>query len=406
MASLFGVRVENLGSSKLFVTSALLTSTGGGLMMAFLLVYFERTTTVGLAAIGVAITVGRAIAAVIPAAIGRLLDRVGPRRLAILGDLTTGFGFLLCLVANNMVVITASQFLTQAGSHLFWTSSRGLVGLASRGQGMQTWFGLVSSLRNLGLGLGTLLSSLVFSMNSELLLHILVLCCVLMYFASSFALWAWRTDDWRYASPENMNDGEQESRKKVWADRAYRRLLILNTGLVLAAMVIPLVIVVYITKQLGLPAYFAGGLVIANTAIVAIASTHVAAWTESRGASKNIINSYILNISAFVLFWIAVLVGQSLLAGVLVTGAMLIYTLAEMISTPAANVLSVELAPSVNNGSHMAAFQMTWSIGMTLCPALFGWLLTTSIHSTWVTLIALTLICLSTAVIPNRRRVC
>ena len=88
------------------------------------------------------------------------------------------------------------------------------------------------------------------------------------------------------------------------------------------------------------------------------------------------------------------------------TGAMLIYTLAEMISTPAANVLSVELAPSVNNGSHMAAFQMTWSIGMTLCPALFGWLLTTSIHSTWVTLIALTLICLSTAVIPNRRRVC
>ncbi len=51
MPSLLSVRVENIDKSKLFVASALLNSTGGGLMMAFLLIYFDRTTDVGLAVI-------------------------------------------------------------------------------------------------------------------------------------------------------------------------------------------------------------------------------------------------------------------------------------------------------------------------------------------------------------------
>ncbi|MET9711687.1 MFS transporter [Nocardiopsis alba] len=398
MPSLLSVRVENIDRSKLFVASALLNSTGGGLMMAFLLIYFDRTTDVGLAVIGLAITVGRALAAVTPALFGRLLDRFGPRRIAIFGDLTTGAGFLLCLLAENAVFIVASQFLAQAGSHMFWTSSRGLVGLASGGQGMQTWFGLIGSLRNIGLGIGTLLSALAFSADSIPLLHVVVLCCALLYIGSTVALWAWRIDDERgppEATAEEPEEPVGEGYRHVWADRPYRRLLVLNMGLVLAAMVIPLVIAVYATEQLGLPAFVAGALVLANTVVVAVLSTHVAAWTEKRPAIRNLTGGYALNVLAFVIFWIAAAAaGRPWAAAALLGLAMLIYTVAEMISTPAANVLSVSLAPSERNGRHMAAFQMTWAIGMTLTPAVFGWLLTTGPHATWVALIVLTLLCL------------
>ncbi|WP_190306287.1 hypothetical protein [Pantoea sp. M_4] len=43
----------------------------------------------------------------------------------------------------------------------------------------------------------------------------------------------------------------------------------------------------------------------------------------------------------------------------------------------------------------MAAFQMTWSAGMTLSPAIFGWLLDMNTHSTWIVLLLLTAVTFS-----------
>ncbi|WJY12252.1 hypothetical protein PCO82_14645 [Pectobacteriaceae bacterium CE90] len=40
----------------------------------------------------------------------------------------------------------------------------------------------------------------------------------------------------------------------------------------------------------------------------------------------------------------------------------------------------------------MAAFQMTWSIGMTVSPAIFGWLLDMNKNSTWAVLLILTIL--------------
>ena len=74
---------------------------------------------------------------------------------------------------------------------------------------------------------------------------------------------------------------------------------------------------------------------------------------------------------------------------------MLIYSLAEILSTPAANMLCIDLAPRKNNGSYMAAFQMTWSVGMTLSPAIFGYLLDLNKHSTWAVLLLLTILIFS-----------
>lgn len=400
MKSIFRIRIHNFKHSRPFVASALLNSTGSGLLMAFLLVYFDRTTDVGLALIGVSITVGRSVAAVVPAFIGRWLDHVGPRRVAIVGDILTAVGFMVCLGASNAALIAVSQVLAQAGSHMFWTSSRGLVDIASHGQGKHAWFGLVGSLRNIGLGVGTLASSLAFSVGSVTALHGVVLACAGLYLLSSGALMVWQSQDAAAVSSgtdEQPAQSEHADLRQVWSDKPYSRLLVLNVGLVLAAMVIPLVIAVYATDQLGLPALLAGGLVLTNTVVVALFSTHVAAWTDHIPAIGSIKIGYVANIVAFVLFWLAssvAVVGTPIMAAGMLALAMLIYTVAEMVTTPAVNVLSLELAPARGNGSYLAAFQLTWSIGMTLTPALFGWLLTSGPNATWITLIALTVLCL------------
>ncbi|MDF5819933.1 MFS transporter [Corynebacterium felinum] len=398
------VRVENLAQSKLLIASALMNSAGSGLMMAFLLIYFDRTTSVGLATIGVAITAGRTIAALVPAVIGSALNRIGPRKVAMLGDVITGFGYLMCLwVSESVLLIVASQLLAQAGSHMFWTSSRGLVSLASQNKNMQTWFGLIGAIRNAGIGFGTLISSLAFSTKSPEVLHGVIVACAALYFGSTVALQRWKPVG---ECNTHANDPEVHQKTTLWkvlADGPYLRLLVLNLGLVLAAMVISLVLAIYVSEQLGLPAVLAGFLVVGNTVVVALLSTHVADWTQKFSPHLNITIGYILNLTSFAVFWSAIAVVKVPIATVcVITLVMIIYTAAEMISTPASNVLSVTLAPQTNNGQYMAAFQMTWSVGMTLAPALFGWLLTTGPHATWLALIILTLVCFLASTVKKK----
>lgn len=357
-----------------------------------MMIYFNRTTTLSLSVIGLAIATGRALSSLVPILIGRLLDKLGPKKLSIYGDFMCGIGFIMCLFARDPFTIMFTQLLTQAGSHIFWTSNRGLVLLASGGSGTQIWFGLIASIRNIGLGLGTIFTSLALSSNSNTSLHCVIIASSLFYFLSCLTLTIWQPSLY-LDETEDLKDEKKQNLKSVFLDCRYRRLLILNFGLVLAAMVIPLVIVIYATEQLGLPPLFSGGLVIFNTVIVALLSTHVASWTKEYEPIQSIKFSYFLNIFSFVLFWFASITEENKLATCFVLSiAMLVYSVAEMLSTPSVNVLSINLAPKKNNGSYMAAFQMTWSIGMTISPALFGWLLDINKHSTWAVLLILTIL--------------
>ncbi|WJV55318.1 MFS transporter [Prodigiosinella aquatilis] len=392
MKNILKVSVPNINHSKLFVASTVLNATGSGLIMAFMMIYFNRTTTLSLSVIGLAIAVGRALASLVPILIGQLLDKLGPKKLSIYGDFISGIGFIMCLFARDPLTIILTQFLTQAGSHVFWTSNRGLVALASDCKGTQTWFGLIASIRNIGLGLGTIFTSLALSINSDTSLHYVIISSSLFYFLSCLALGIWQPRV-SFDETNDLNDQEKQSLKSVFSDTSYCRLLIVNFGLVLAAMVIPLVIVIYATEQLGLSPFFSGGLVILNTIIVALLSTHVASWTKGHDPVHNIKLSYFLNTLSFILFWCASITIENKIATCFILLiAMLIYSFAEMLSTPSVNVLSINLAPRKKNGSYMAAFQMTWSIGMTVSPAIFGWLLDMNKNSTWAVLLILTIL--------------
>lgn len=399
MKNIVKISIPNINQSKLFIVSTILNSTGNGLTMAFLMIYFSRTTTLSLSEIGFAITIGRGLSSLVPILIGQLLDRLGPKKMSIYGDFLSGIGFVICLFARDMGTIMLTQFLIQAGAHIFWTSNRGLVSLASGGMGTQTWFGLITSIRNIGLGLGTIFTSLTLSINSNESLHYVIIVSSLLYFLSCITLKIWQpkimlddiTDETAYEQ-----DKETQHLKNVISDNRYCQLLIVNFGLVLAAMVIPLVIVIYVSEQLELSLFFSGGLVILNTILVALLSTHIASWTNKNDQIQNIKWSYFLNLFSFVLFWCAsITVEHKIATCIVLVIAMLIYSLAEMLSMPSVNMLSINLAPKKNNGSYMAAFQMTWSVGMTASPAFFGWLLDMNKNATWAALLLLTILIFS-----------
>ena len=67
-------------------------------------------------------------------------------------------------------------------------------------------------------------------------------------------------------------------------------------------------------------------------------------------------------------------------------------TLAEILQGPVINALVVELAPAGNPGPHLSIFQLSWSVGQTIAPAVLLGLLSAGPSWLWATTIGLCLI--------------
>jgi MFS family permease len=68
--------------------------------------------------------------------------------------------------------------------------------------------------------------------------------------------------------------------------------------------------------------------------------------------------------------------------------AVLVFTFAEILQGPTINSLVVDLAPADAPGRHLAAFQLSWSLGQAAAPALLTWLLSRGAALPWLALVA------------------
>ncbi|MGO4430590.1 MFS transporter, partial [Streptomyces sp. MCAF7] len=66
--------LPDLAGKGRFITANLIDSLGNGLVMAFTIVFFVKTTSLSLVAVGAALTAGQLLALPVPPFIGLLLD--------------------------------------------------------------------------------------------------------------------------------------------------------------------------------------------------------------------------------------------------------------------------------------------------------------------------------------------
>jgi MFS family permease len=92
-------------------------------------------------------------------------------------------------------------------------------------------------------------------------------------------------------------------------------------------------------------------------------------------------------IAAFLLFWALTITPHPLLAAALLA-AIAAFTLAGMLQGPTINAIVVDLAPANAPGRHLAAFQLSWSLGQAAAPPLLLWLLSRGAQWPWIALIA------------------
>ncbi|MFD9035091.1 MFS transporter [Streptomyces sp. NPDC059567] len=404
--------MPDMRGNRKMVNAAVIDSVGSGLILAFILVYFAKTTDLSLPAIGGALTLARFLAVPTAMVVGPLIDRWGARLVALVGNLISAVGYAGFLLADDLWQIVVVAWLTQIGGAAYWTSSSGLVVLASTPERRPRWFALLHMLRNSGLGIGGALGALLVGYDGNTGLNILVVANAVSYLTAALLLGLWRPPLAAVRAAEQARR-EQEPKSApdaskakggygtVLRDKRYMLLVGININFVFAALVLSLLIAVFVTEGLGQAAWIGGVLLVLNSVQVAATQTLVNRRLERYRPIRMIAAGSLINALAFGIFavlgftpaWVAVV-------GLFV--AMVLYNFAETAATPFSEDLSVSLAPEHLRGRYLAVYQLSWTFGQTVAPLLLTLLLDLGASWPWVFLMVLGLLAVPALLLLER----
>ncbi|POX56340.1 MFS transporter [Streptomyces sp. Ru71] len=385
-----------------FVAAHAVDSLGTGLMFAFTVVYLTHATRLSLAEIGAALTLGNLLALPTPALGGTLMDRFGPKAVVAVANLVCAAGFAAFLVVGSAWQISLAYFVVQAGVNLYWTAARNLVPLAGVPGEERLWFGFISSLRNLGIGAGAAVSAVALALFGADSAYMLIAANAGTFLCAALLFITWkpaRGPDMPNPSEGRGGPAGRASWGALLRDGRYLLLVTANLAFVLAQMVPPVLLAVYVTETLRAGTWIPGTLLVVNTAAVAVLTPAVTRRSARHRPHRAIAGGFLVGAASFALF-AAPLAWQGApgwAVATVLTAAMLLFTLSEILSSPALNELSVTLAPTEANGRHQAAFQLSWSIGGAAAPAVLTTLLSRQPALPWLFLASLSVLAVPAA---------
>jgi len=367
-------------------------SVGTGMFLPFTVLYFVHTAGLTAPAVGVALTVAGFVVLPAPLAVAPGIDRFPARIVVAGGNLISCAAFTAYLFVHSQLAVTAAAVAAGAGQATFWTGTRALIAEVAPPGERRSWFALQTAIRYAGYGLGGLAGAAVLSFHSPAAFKALAAIDAASYLSAALLLISWRQPP-PAATPAKppAPGGARCSYWSALTDRPLAGISALNTAFVLCAQVLTVVLSVYVTGTLRLAAWIVGMLFTLNTLLVAAGQAPVTL------ATRRIPHRHVLRGAAaawaiaFGLLWAAATLPRGARAGVLVA-AITIFTLAEILQGPVINALVVELAPAGNPGRHLSIFQLSWSLGQTIAPALLLGLLSAGPPWLWATTIGLCLI--------------
>ncbi|MFJ1609709.1 MFS transporter [Streptomyces sp. NPDC088253] len=398
--------LPDLAGKGRFVTANLIDSLGNGLVAAFTVVFFVKTTSLSLVAVGAALTAGQLLVLPVPLFVGRLLDKCGPRIVVAAGNWISVAGFIGFLFSHAAWQIVLWQFVVQLGSTAFWMGSSPLTVLVARGVERARWFGFVRALRNVGVGFGGAASAVALSIGTVAGLRAVMVINVVTFAVAGWLVITLRgadTSEAADAGPAEPKPAEPEQAagettgppsggyRTVLKDTRYLRLVATNVSFVFASTVITVLLAVYAVDNLDVGAWIVGVIVVLNAAMVALLQTLASRWIEARKPVTVLVLALLFNAAAFAVFGtLLVLPGWAVIAGLLI--AMVLYTVAEMLSSPPTSELSVVMAPEHLRGRYLGVYQLSWSVGGAVAPALLTALLEGGAALPWMFLTAISVL--------------
>jgi MFS family permease len=150
------------------VAAIVADTVGSGLFMPITLLYFLAMTDLSLVQIGSALSLSAVLTMPGAFVIGSLVDRFGPRKMMLAGNLVQAVGMIAYLWADSLLVVALWTTLLNIGRQAFWGSFGNVVTAISAPGEREVWFGFLQAVRNLGYSIGGVLAGVALQIGTDL----------------------------------------------------------------------------------------------------------------------------------------------------------------------------------------------------------------------------------------------
>ncbi|MDT0188459.1 MFS transporter [Microbacterium sp. ARD31] len=375
----------HVGEHRRFVTAIVADTVGSGLFMPITLLYFLAMTDLSLVQIGSALSLSALLTMPGAFVIGSLVDRFGPRRMMLAGNLVQAVGMLAYLWADSLVAVAMWTTLLNIGRQSFWGSFGNVVTAISAPGERELWFGFLQAVRNLGYSVGGVLAGIALQVGTDVAYQAVVVINAVTFVLAFFLLID--VPDHRVARPD---DAPLEGWGVVLRDGPYLRLVLGQLGFVAGMMVLNFALPVYVAETIDLPGWVVGAIFTVNTALVGLGQGLVVRRMTGQLRARMMGLAQLVFVSSYLMFVVAGWLPLWLAVAVMLVGAA-VYTGGELVGGPVFSATAAEAAPDHLRGRYLGLFQLSWGVGGAVTPVAFTWLLAHGATTVWWVLAAIAL---------------
>jgi MFS family permease len=371
----------SVGNHRRFVTAIAVDAVGSGVFMPISMLYFLVTTDLSLVQVGAGISLASLVSLPVGPMIGGLVDRMGAKRILLVGNVLQAAGFTAYLVVDSFLALVLWTIVVTVGRTAFWGSYGNIVAAISVPGEREKWFGFLGALRNVGFAVGGLLSGLAITIGTEAAYFAVVILNAVSYVVAFVLL---------LAVPDPPRSGHAPpagSWAIVLRDRPYRLLWAAQLAYSTAMMVLNFAMPVYATTVLGLSGWVTGAVFTVNTVMVGLGQGLVVRAMTGRVRWRVLVLTNLVFAASFLILLGANWLSMGLATAVVLGGSIL-YTLGELLGGPVHGALSAEAAPEHLRGRYLSLIQLAWNIASTVAPVSFAWLLDRGPTPIWLGLVA------------------
>jgi MFS family permease len=402
-----GVDFKLPPSARRFLLGVAFSALGNGLVLPFLMVYLHNARGIATATVGVALAWMAAFQLALAAPAGSLVDKIGPRRVLMIGVTVMGIGtLLLAFVEAPWHVFAATTVMAVGGAGL-WSPTSAMLASMVPAEQRQRAFGIQFALLNLGIGVGGLISSAIVDVDRVGTFQILYALDALTFLGYAGILLTmrgvggpvWRThDSSRPASDLDAGTMEQSTKPEdgrgevgwrlVLQDRVLRRVVFMALLAITSGYAqFEAGYTAFATQQADLQPRLLGIAFAANTGMIVASQMLVLKRLEGRSRTGALTIVLVIWAASWLFVGAAGLVPGTGLAIALLIVAPAIFAIGETMWAPITPAIVNDLAPAELRGRYNATVSMMWSISLIIGPILAGFLIGNDLAALWVALI-------------------
>jgi MFS family permease len=330
---------------------------GSGLFLPLSVFYAIKVVGLPIGLAGTVVTVGKLVGIVAPLLAGRLVDRIGPRKVVIGSQVIQAAGAAVYLVADNAALVFVASALLAAGQQAFYSSVFALIADTARAGSKDSAFTLVGAVRGVCFGLGGLVVAGL-TAAGPLGYRIAVAADGVTFLVAAAVLAA-------FLRVPHVRHEPDEVPVSVLRNRPYLVLIVVAAFGTLALDFFLDGMSVYV-KVLHGPEWVAGAMVTMLTITSIVLSTVILRWTRKLSRTTAMRIGYVIGVTWAVAALAAILVPTSWLPAYLLATAVVL-SLSTLIGNRA-NAVAEAAAPRAARGRYLAAFQYAFTAAGVAAP--------------------------------------